>query len=251
MDAGGGHIVYMQELAHGLAAPPDYHFLLLIPDSLIEPAQQRRNDVAVFRVEVVMRSVQVGWHGAPEIAPVLAVVALAQGDAGNLGQGVGRVGGLERPGEQRGLANGLRRELRIDAARAEEQQALHARAPGLVDDVGRDHQVLLDELGGIGVVGVDAADSGGCQVDRVDVLGGKERAHLLLVGEIELGVAARDDVGLPVCLQRAHDGRTNHAAVARHEHRGSPRGSGSWRGMSWHRVAGFTHDGRKPGTRPA
>jgi hypothetical protein len=45
-----------------------------------------------------------------------------------------------------------------------------------VDDVGLDHQVLVDELGRVGVVGVDAADLGRGQIHLVGPLvAGKER----------------------------------------------------------------------------
>jgi hypothetical protein len=73
---------------------------------LVELAEQRRDDVAVLEVEVVAGAVEVGGHDAAEVAPVLAVVALAELDAGDLGDGVGLVGGLERAGEQGVLAIG-------------------------------------------------------------------------------------------------------------------------------------------------
>ena len=46
---------------------------------------------------------------------VLAVVAPAHLDAGDLGQGVGPVGGLKRAGEEVVLGDGLRGELGVDA----------------------------------------------------------------------------------------------------------------------------------------
>ena len=113
------------------------------------------------QIEVVAGAVEVGRHRRDEVAAVLPAVGLAQLDAGDLGDRVPLVGRLERPGQQRVLGDRLRRELRVDAGRAEEQQLLDAALPGGVDDVGLDHQVVVEELGRVGVVGEDAADLGG------------------------------------------------------------------------------------------
>ena len=63
---------------------------------------------------------------------------------------------------------------------------------------------------------MDAADLGGGQVDLVGLFGGQEGAHGGLVGEVELGMGAGDDVARGVALrqQLAHDGRADHAAMA-------------------------------------
>jgi hypothetical protein len=44
----------------------------------------------------------------------------------------------------------------VDAARAKEEEFLDVILMGSVDDVGLDHQILVDEVGWVGVVGVDA-----------------------------------------------------------------------------------------------
>ncbi len=63
---------------------------------------------------------------------------------------------------------------------------------------------------------MDAADLGRGQVDLVGLLGGQEGAHGGLLGEVQLGVGARDEVcrGVALRQQLAHDGRADHAAVA-------------------------------------
>jgi len=53
---------------------------------------------------------------------------------------------------------------------------------GRVDDIGLDHQVLVDEVGWVGVVGVDAPYFGCCQVDLVWFFTGYELVDLLLIG---------------------------------------------------------------------
>ena len=61
----------------------------------------------------------------------------------------------------------LRRELGIDAGRAEEQQPVDARAVRRLDHVRFDHQVVVEKLGGMRVVGENAADLRRGDHDRV------------------------------------------------------------------------------------
>ena len=86
--------------------------------------------------------------------------------------------------------------------------------PGLVDDIGLDHQIDVDELGRIGVVGMDAADLGGGQDHMVDFLMAEKIPHRRLTGEIEFGMAAGDDLPAAEVLQLPDDGRTDHAAMS-------------------------------------
>ncbi len=65
---------------------------------------------------------------------------------------------------------------------------------GGLDEVGLDHQVLIDEIGRVGIVGVDAADPGGGQIDLVDGLVGEEAVDRGLVEEVELGMAGGEEV---------------------------------------------------------
>ena len=125
----------------------------------------------------------------------------------------GSLVGSSPPRHQVIFLDGLLRQARIDAGRAEEQQLPHAGAPGFVDDVGFHQQVVVDEVGRIGIVGVDAADLGRRQVDLVDALAAEECAYLSLVGQFQFVVAARDQVGMAARLQGAHDGRADQAAV--------------------------------------
>ena len=115
---------------------------------------------------------------------VLAVVAFAQLDASYFCNGVGLVGGLQGAGEQGVFRHGLRSELGVNVAGAQEQELLYTVPESFFNDVGLDHQVLVDELGRVGVVGVDAADFGGSQVHLGGLFLGKESLHGGLVGEV-------------------------------------------------------------------
>ena len=106
--------------------------------------------------------------------------------------------------------------LRIDAARAQEQQALDAGAVRGLDDVGLDHQVVVEEVGRIGVVGQDAADLGRREDDRIGLLRGDEALDLGLpcAGRARR-VAAVDDRRSPALARRRTRAEPDHARCAR------------------------------------
>jgi hypothetical protein len=174
------HVVHVQELAPRAAAAPDQHAGRAADLCQVKALDQRGHHVAVLQVVVVAGPVQVARHHAAVVdavrGAVLPVVALAQLDARDLGDRVGLVGRLQLAGEQRVLADRLVRQPRVDAAGAQEQEPLHIGHERLVRDVGCDQQVLVDELRGVGHVGVDAADLGRGHVHLVDRSLAKKRA---------------------------------------------------------------------------
>ncbi|MNN77018.1 hypothetical protein D3C81_1934490 [compost metagenome] len=76
----------------------------------------------VLQIKVVAGPVKIRRHRRDCIEPVLAPIGLAHLDAGNLGNCVPLVGRLQLTGQQTALRHWLRRELRVDARRAEKQQ---------------------------------------------------------------------------------------------------------------------------------
>ncbi|MCY1293834.1 hypothetical protein D9M68_575470 [compost metagenome] len=56
--------------------------------------------MAVFLVVVIVWAIQIGRHHAAVVAAMLAVIAFAQLDPGDLGDGVGLIGRFEDTGEQ-------------------------------------------------------------------------------------------------------------------------------------------------------
>ena len=113
------------------------------------------------RIEIVARSVEIARHKRDVVAAVLLAVGLTQLDAGDFGHRVPFVGRLQWAGQQRVFLDRLRRKLGIDARRAEKQQTIDAGEMGRVNDIGLDRQIVVDEIGGKHVIGVDAADLGG------------------------------------------------------------------------------------------
>ena len=84
--AGVGEIVDVEELAPRRAGPPDHD--LGAARSAFASWNLRisaGSTCELVEVEVVVRSVEVGRHGRDEVAAVLPAVALAQLDAGDLG----------------------------------------------------------------------------------------------------------------------------------------------------------------------
>ena len=138
---------------------------------LVELAQQRRQDVRAVQVVVVAGAVEVRGHRRDAVTPVLPAIGLAQLDAGDLGDGVPFVGRFQRAGQQRCPRESAAAPcFGIDAGRAEEQQAFDAGLVGGVDDVGLDHQVVVEEIGRERVVGLDPADLCGGHDDDVGPL---------------------------------------------------------------------------------
>ena len=86
--------------------------------------------------------------------------------------------------------------------------------PGGVDDVRLDDQVGVDEIRRIGVVGVDAADLCGRQVDLRWPLFGEKSSDRCLVGQVQLGVGPNQDVLVARRRQGTDKGGAHHAAVA-------------------------------------
>ena len=214
VDTGVGQVVHIQELAHRSAAAPDDILFVTAQLGLVRLAQQRGQDVAVGEVVVVVRAVQVGGHDAHILSPVLPVVALGQLDAGDLGDGVGLVGLLQRAGEQVVLADRLRAVARIDAARPQEHQALHTRQVCAVYQIGLDQQVLVKKISAIEVVGINTTNFGCSDKDVIGRLGLEECVNCGLVEQIQFLAGARDDVVVSACLQTPNQRTTDHPAVS-------------------------------------
>ena len=143
--------------------------------------------MGVREVEVVVGTVEVGGHGGQVVRAVLAVIAPAHLDAGNLGEGIGAVRGFESSGEQAAFGHGLRCELGIDAGRAEKQEAVDPAVIAGVNDVVLDGEVVADEVCRVGVVGENATDLGCGKNDEIWPFRGEEAANGVGVLKVKLG----------------------------------------------------------------
>ena len=172
--------------------------------------------MARLQVEVVARAIKVGRHHSDIVGAILQVEALAHLQPGDLGDGVGLVGVLQRRGQQARLADGLRSLARIDARAAQKQQLLHAVPPALADHVLLDLQVLVDEVGAVFQVGHDAAHMGCSKHHILGLLTVKELAHGHAVHQVKLAVRAAHQVGVAFLFQVVPDGRAHQTTVPGH-----------------------------------
>ena len=78
--------------------------------------------------------------------------------------------------------------------------------------------ILADEVGGLGVVGHDAADLRRREKHVLRPFGVEESFDRILAGKIEFGMGAQDEVLEPIRLQLADDGRAHQAAMPRDVH---------------------------------
>ncbi len=122
-DDGAGEVVHVHELPQRRTGAPQSY--VGAPDRRASSnlRMKGRQDVAGGEAEIVVRPVKVGWHRRDEVALVLAAVSLAQLDAGDFGDGIPFIGGLQRP-VSRASPQRLVSVLGIDAGRPEEQQLL-------------------------------------------------------------------------------------------------------------------------------
>jgi len=83
-----------------------------------------------------------------------------------------------------------------------------------VDDVDLDRQIVVDELGRVGVVRMNSANLGGSKKNVVRLFLSEEGLGGRLIGQIEIGVSPSQDVGEAFPLKIPHDSRADETAVA-------------------------------------
>ena len=169
------------------------------------------------QVEIVVRAVEIRRHDRHEIATMLAAISLAQLEPGDFGNGIPLVGWLERASQQAAFRHRLRREARINAGGAEKQQFCDAGASRRFDHVYRDCQIVVEEIAGMGVVGMNAAHPRRGEQHRLRAMLVEPAVDCRLVAEIDC--IAADSQNLAFLLpQSADQRRTDHAAMAGDEY---------------------------------
>ena len=71
-----------------------------------------------------------------------------------------------------------------------------------VDDIGLHHQVVVNEFGRVGIVGMNANNCGCDLVDLVGLFLSKKGLNSGLVGEVQLGMGAGDNLALGYALDQ-------------------------------------------------
>ena len=179
----------------------------------MKAAYQRWQYMTILCMKIITGTVEISRHDATEIGAVLAVVALAQLDAGNLSHRIGFIGRLERTAQKILLAHRLRRTTRIDAGRSKKQQTFYLVAPSMVDYVGFYLQIGANKFCRIAVVGMNSSNAGCCQIDGVNIVFIKKRIYLRSITEIKFLTAAQDQLTVASFTKCAHQSGTDHPAM--------------------------------------
>ncbi len=87
-----------------------------------------------------------------------------------------------------------------------------------MDDVHRDHQVLVQEFDRIGHARADTADVAGQMEDEIDRVLGKELMSRGLIAQIELLGRRRKDACIAIPAQALKERLADHAAAAGDEY---------------------------------
>ena len=157
-----------------------------------------------FKVVVVTGTIQVGRHRRQELRSVLPVVGRAHFDARDFGNSVRAIGRLKRPGQQVALFHRLRTCAWIDAGGAEKQQTLRTSSPRLVNHVGLDCQILVNELRRKSVIGDDPTHFCRGQKHILRLLSLKEILCRSCVDQVQFGMGSRDQIAIAVRFETSH-----------------------------------------------
>src|SRR5205814_8216642 len=156
-------------------------------------------------------------HRGNKIRAVLAVVSLAEFNAGNLGDRVSFVRRLKESAQQRALGNRLRRVLRINAGAAKEQQlanAVFVRGP---NDVVLALEILDEEFDRQIVVRLDPTNFRGREHGQGRFLRRKETVDGLTVTQIQVRAIPGDEIGEIALFELSNERAANEATMARDE----------------------------------
>jgi hypothetical protein len=107
--------------------------------------------------------------------------------------------------------------FRVNAGASQKEQTPDACTESLVNHIAFDHQVLKDEIRPIGIVGKYSADFCSRKNDIINGFGAKKMAHGLLIRQVQFPVSPGNQVLMPAGLQKSHNRRPHHAAMARNK----------------------------------
>src|SRR6266498_2269469 len=158
-----------------------------------------RKDMRRLKIEVVPGPIVISRHYRYKISPVLLIIISAKLYRGNLGYGIRFIGRLQTPRQQIFLFHGLGREFRVYAGRPEIKQL---GTTGGVDDIGGDHNIVINELAFIGIVRKYAAHLGSAQKDAFGLLIREKFLYIGLSSQVKLLAGPGDDIFISLQLKR-------------------------------------------------
>ena len=176
-------------------------------------AQHARQHVRGFQIKIIVVSVEIGRHDRTVVRAVLPIVGLAELDPGNLGDRIRLVVRLQEAAQQMLLPHRLGAAARVDAGTAPKKQLLNSRPVSRMDYVALHHEVLVDEIGAVGVVGMFAAYFRSSQEHHIDLFTSEEILHRPLVDQVQFGVGTRDKVSIVLPFKLPQNCLADQAAV--------------------------------------
>ncbi|MCY1223637.1 hypothetical protein D9M69_537210 [compost metagenome] len=169
--------------------------------------------MTVFRMEIVVWAIEIGRHYTAVITAMLAIVAFAQLDPRDLGDRVRLVGRLQHTGEKRFFLHRLFGVLGVNTRRTEKQQPLYSTLMRGLDDIGLNHQILVDEVRRVGVVGKNPTYLGRSQIHLGNLVLLEEGPYRSLIQQVQLITTGGKDIPIAQRQKAANDSRTNHSAM--------------------------------------
>ena len=145
---------------------------------------------------------------------MLVAVGVAHLESCDFGNGIGLIGGLELPSQQGVFPHGLGGMLGVNAGAPQKKKLLHTCPTAALDDIRLHDEVVVEKVAPQSVVGMDATNFGGGEVNVPGLGLGQKRHHRLLVPQIQFLGGLEQQVVMACAFQRAYDGRSDHAAVA-------------------------------------
>ena len=148
---------------------------------------------------------------------MLLAVGLGELDAGDLGDRVPLIGRLEGTTQQCIFGNRLGCVLGVDARGPEKHHLFDAGRERSVHDIRLDHQVVVEELRGVAVVGEDAANL--CSGHENGLRSRLAHPGYDLILPRQIDDAALDGENLTLfASESTYEGRPDHTAMSRHPH---------------------------------
>ena len=232
---GVGHVFAPEEFAERLAGAPEGHLVVLdavlgenlqnfilrgvavdafyralvhidldaVPVVVVDKLRQVNlahhsgHHMAIFQVEVVIRTIKVRRHYSEVVGAILQVVAFAHLEARDLCDGVFLVGVLEFAREESILFHRLRGIFRVNASRTEEQELLHVVGVGFAEHVALNFHVHHHEVCTVERVCHNAADESRREHHSIGAFFVKEFLDGVLIGKVKFLVRTTDKVVVP------------------------------------------------------
>ena len=172
--------------------------------------------MTAFEIEVIVRAVQVRRHHGYIVRAILQIETLAHLQTGYFGYRIRFVRVFERGGQKRLLFHGLRYVTRIDTCTSEKQQFLHAVPVTLTDDMLLNAQITVNKVGTVPVICHNPADISGCEKNIFGTFVVEKTTHGGAIKQIEFIVRTSYQVGIPLLLQVAPNGRPHQSTMPCH-----------------------------------